>query len=221
VDWNTLNKITLLLADDHAILRAGLRSLLNAEPDMEVVGEACDGREAIALVRELHPDIALVDITMPIINGIETTRQIHRHFPTTKVLVLTMHDDIEYLFHVLDAGGSGYIVKRLADTELIDAIRDVSSGDSFVTPSVSQSLIKDYLAQALSGEEQKSYDDLTEREREVLILVAEGYTNQEIAEQLVVSVKTVETHRSHIMDKLHLRGRAQLVRYARSRGLLE
>ncbi|MCL5256426.1 MAG: response regulator transcription factor [Chloroflexi bacterium] len=214
-------KIRLLLADDHAILRAGLRALLNAEPDLEVVGEASDGPEAVARAQELKPDVALVDISMPLLSGLEATRQIRKRCPETKVLILTMHGDEEYLFQALHAGASGYILKRLADAQLIDAIREVCAGSAFLYPSVAAALAQDYLQRVSRGEESASYDGLTDREREVLTLIAEGHTNQEIADILVVSVKTVETHRSHIMDKLGFRTRAELVRYALRKGLLD
>jgi two-component system, NarL family, response regulator NreC len=214
-------KIRVLLADDHTILRAGLRMMLNAQPDIEVVGEASDGRQALTEALRLQPDVVLMDITMPELNGIEATRQIKRALDSTRVLILTMHENEEYLFQVLRAGASGYILKEAADTELISAIRVVYSGRFYMSPSAQTMMVGDYLLRVRSGEERDSYSALTEREREILKLVAEGLTNNQIAERLYISPKTVDTHRTHIMDKLNLHSRAELVKYAMRRGLLE
>ena len=214
-------KIRVLLADDHTILRAGLRMMLNAQPDIEVVGEASDGRQAINEAQRLTPEVILMDITMPECNGIEATRQVKRLLPDVRVLVLTMHENEEYLFQVLRAGASGYMLKEAADTELISAIRVVSSGRFYLSPSAQTMMVSDYLQRVRTGEERDSYGALTEREREILKLVAEGYTNNQIAERLFISPKTVDTHRTHIMDKLNLHSRAELVKYAMRRGLLE
>ncbi|HEX9037996.1 MAG TPA: response regulator transcription factor [Ktedonobacterales bacterium] len=215
------NKIRVLLADDHTILRAGLRMMLNVQPDIEVVGEASDGRQALNETLALKPDVVLMDITMPEMNGIEATRQIKRALESTRVLILTMHENEEYLFQVLRAGASGYILKEAADTELISAIRVVYSGRFYMSPSAQTMMVGDYLLRVRSGEERDSYSALTEREREILKLVAEGLTNNQIAERLYISPKTVDTHRTHIMDKLNLHSRAELVKYAMRRGLLE
>ncbi len=214
------HKIRLLLADDHAVLRAALRSLLNAEPDMEVVGEASDGREAITKVAELHPDVVLMDVTMPIMNGLEATRQIKQLEPAMKVLLLTMHESEEYLVWALQVGVSGYIPKKAADIDLVNAIRAVDRGDAFLYPTVAKQLIHEYLSLADGDEEVDRPDCLTDKECEVLKLLAEGHTNQEVACMLMVSVKTVETHRAHIMKKLGLQNRAELVHYALSKGML-
>jgi two-component system response regulator NreC len=214
-------KIRVLIVDDHTILRAGLRMLLNAHSDIEVVGEASDGNQAVASAQRLAPDVILMDIAMPECNGIEATRQIKRLMPETRVLVLTMHENEEYLFQVLRAGASGYILKEAADTELVTAIRIVYSGRFYLSPSAQSIMVGDYLQRVRAGEERDSYSALTEREREILKLVAEGYTNNQIAERLVISPKTVDTHRTHIMDKLNLHSRAELVKYAIRRGLLE
>lgn len=214
-------KIRILLADDHTILRAGLKMMLNAQPDMEVVGEAQDGRYAIHEVQRLQPDIVLMDITMPGVNGIEATRQIKKLFPEVKVLVLTMHENDEYVFQTLRAGASGYMLKEAADTELISALRAVHSGQFYLSPAAQSVMVGDYLQRVRIGEEKDSYSSLTEREREILKLVAAGHTNNQIAELLVISPKTVDTHRTHVMDKLNLHSRAALVKYAMRRGLLE
>ena len=214
-------KIRVLLADDHTILRAGLRMMLNVQPDIEVVGEASDGRQALNEALLLKPDVVLMDITMPEMNGIEATRQVKRALESTRVLILTMHENEEYLFQVLRAGASGYILKEAADTELISAIRVVYSGRFYMSPSAQTMMVGDYLLRVRSGEERDSYSALTEREREILKLVAEGLTNNQIAERLYISPKTVDTHRTHIMDKLNLHSRAELVKYAMRRGLLE
>ena len=214
-------KIRVLLADDHTILRAGLRMMLNAQPDIEVTGEASDGRQTISEAQRLQPDVILMDITMPECNGIEATRQIRRLLPEIRVLALTMHENEEYLFQMLRAGAAGYILKEAADTELISAIRVVSSGRFYLSPSAQSMMVGDYLQRVRSGEERDSYSALTEREREILKLVAEGHTNNQIAERLFISPKTVDTHRTHIMDKLNLHSRAELVKYAMRRGLLE
>jgi two-component system response regulator NreC len=213
--------IRVLLADDHTILRAGLRMMLDAQPDIEVVGEASDGRQALAEAQRLQPDVVLMDITMPEMNGIEATRQVKRALDSTRVLILTMHENEEYLFQVLRAGASGYILKEAASTELISAIRIVCAGRFYMSPSAQSMMVGDYLQRVRSGEERDSYSALTEREREILKLVAEGHTNNQIAERLFISPKTVDTHRTHIMDKLNLHSRAELVKYAMRRGLLE
>ena len=214
-------KIRILLADDHTILRAGLKMMLNAQPDMEIVGEAQDGRQSIAEAQKLQPDVVLMDITMPDINGIEATKQIKKLLPDTRVLVLTMHEHDEYVFQALRAGASGYMLKEAAATDLITALRVIQSGQFYLSPTAQSVMVGDYLQRVRAGEEKDSYSSLTEREREILKLVAEGYTNNQIAERLVISPKTVDTHRTHIMDKLNLHSRAELVKYAMRRGLLE
>ncbi|GCE06604.1 MULTISPECIES: response regulator [Dictyobacter] len=214
-------KIRILLADDHTILRAGLKMMLNAQPDMEVVGEAQDGRQAIQEAQRLQPDVILMDITMPDINGIEATKQIRRLLPDIRILVLTMHEHDEYVFQALRAGAAGYMLKEAADTELITAIHVIKSGQFYLSPTAQSVVVGDYLQRVRTGEERDSYSSLTEREREILKLVAEGHTNNQIAERLIISPKTVDTHRTHIMDKLNLHSRAELVKYAMRRGLLE
>ncbi|HET8909640.1 MAG TPA: response regulator transcription factor [Ktedonobacterales bacterium] len=213
--------IRVLLADDHTILRAGLRMMLSVQPDLEIVGEASDGRQAIVEAQRLQPDVILMDITMPELNGIEATRQVKKLLPETRVLVLTMHENEEYLFQVLRAGASGYILKEAADTELISAIRSVHAGRFYLAPPAQAMMVGDYMQRVRAGEERDSYSGLTEREREILKLVAEGYTNNQIGERLFISPKTVDTHRTHVMDKLNLHSRAELVKYAMRRGLLE
>jgi two-component system response regulator NreC len=214
-------KIRILLADDHTILRAGLKMMLNAQPDMEIVGEAQDGRQSMQEAQRLQPDIILMDITMPDMNGIEATKQIKKLLPEIKILILTMHEHDEYIFQALRAGASGYMLKEAADTELISAIHIIQSGQFYLSPTAQSVMVGDYLQRLRTGEDKDSYSSLTEREREILKLVAEGYTNNQIAEQLVISPKTVDTHRTHIMDKLNLHSRAELVKYAMRRGLLE
>jgi len=204
------------------ILRAGLKALLNAQPDMEVVGEAADGHEAIRACRDLAPDIVLMDLAMPGLGGLEAVRVIRQANPSTRIIILSMHDDDGYVRQALDAGVDGYVLKRAADSELLTAIRSVARGEIFLYPSLARVLIEDY-RRTQRGEDAASRrepDVLTPREREVLTLIAQGYTNQEVADKLVISVKTVETHRAHIMEKLNLRTRAELVRYAMQKGLL-
>ena len=213
--------IRILLADDHTILRAGLRMMLNAQSDFEVVGEAQDGRQAIQEAQRLQPDVILMDITMPDMNGIEATKQIKKLLPETRVLILTMHEHDEYVFQALRAGASGYMLKEAADTDLISALRVIQNGQFYLSPTAQSVMVGDYLQRVRTGEEKDSYSSLTEREREILKLVAEGYTNNKIAERLIISPKTVDTHRTHVMDKLNLHSRAELVKYAMRRGLLE
>lgn len=215
------DKIRILLVDDHAILRAGLRAILRDEADIEVVGEASDGKEAVAKAERLLPDVALMDISMPVMDGLEATRRIHQNHPEMKVLVLTIHDNEEYLFQVLEAGGSGYLMKKSAVTELISAIRTVHQGEAFLSPLATKMVIGRYLHTMGQGENNQNYDGLTSREKEVLKLIADGHTNQEIADRLIISVKTVETHRAHILEKLSLRTRAELVKYARTHSFLD
>lgn len=215
-----MNKMRILIADDHAIVREGLRTLLEAQPDIEVVGEATDGEEAVNKTQEIQPDIVLMDITMPGMNGLEATRQIRQNNPDAKILVLTMHEGDEYFFKFLDAGASGYFIKGGSSTELISALRAVWNGDVFLYPTMAKKLLSDYLQRVKTGSNKESYDGLTNREREVLKLIAEGYTNQEISERLVLSVTTVQTHRAHIMAKLGLHGPTELVKYALRRGFI-
>lgn len=215
-----MDKIRVLLAEDHTIVRKGLRSLLDAEPDTEVVGEAEDGRKAIQLVEKLCPDVVLMDISMPGLNGLEATRQITKRFPEVKVLILTVHSDEEYIRQVLSAGASGYLVKQAAPSELASAIRAAYQGDFFPSPSISRELIEDYTRQAEAMSENDSLLALTDREREVLQLIAEGHSNRQIAEILHISVKTVETHRAHLTDKLGIRSAAELTKYALRKGVI-
>lgn len=210
--------IRIMLADDHAVLRAGLRALLNAEPDMTVIGEASNGEEAVTLARRLQPDVVVMDISMPVKDGLAATAEITATLPDTHVLVLTMHAEEQYLLRVLEAGGSGFVLKRSADTELIEAIRTVQRGEAFLYPSATKLLLKAF--QHRDRTQPPTAGRLTEREEEVLRLTAEGYSNSEIGGQLYLSPKTVDTYRQRIMEKLGLHHRAELVRYALETGLL-
>ena len=215
-----MNKIRVLLAEDHTIVRKGLRSLLDGEAGIEVIGEAEDGREAVEKVGQLLPDVVLMDITMPSLNGLEATRQIKKRFPEVKVVILTMHANEEYIFQILRAGASGYLVKQAAPTELLSAIQAAYQGESFLSPSISRKVIEEYIQQAEATAEKDSYDQLTDREREVLQLIAEGHPNREIADLLHISVKTVETHRANLMDKLDVHSTAELTQYAIRKGVI-
>jgi len=211
----------ILIADDHAVVRSGLKLILSAEPDFELVGEAATGAEAVKLATDLEPDIVLLDIGMPGGNGLEAARLILQHAPRMRIVVLTVYDDEAYLQQFLEIGAAGYVLKQAADTELVAAIRTVQRGESFIYPSLTGQLISLYLKQSKAPPAAaECTTELSSRETEVLRLVALGYTGQQIADQLSISVSTVETHRGHIMDKLGMKGRAQLVRYALSKGLL-
>jgi two-component system, NarL family, response regulator NreC len=214
-------KLRLLLADDHIVVRSGLRMLLQAREDIEIVGEAENGREAVEKVRALQPDVVLMDVQMPDMNGIEATRRIKQVSPATAVLALTMHEDDHYFFEMLHAGASGYVPKRAAPDELIEALHTVHQGNVFLYPSLATRLVQDYLQRAESGDQALVHDDLTPRELEVLTLIAGGLTNAEIADQLVISVKTVDRHRENIMRKLNLHNRIDLVKYALRMGLID
>ncbi|MBO9539878.1 response regulator transcription factor [bacterium] len=212
--------VRILLADDHAILRTGLKLMLSNVPNLEVVAEATDGTMALQLAETHRPDLVIMDITMPGMNGIEATYELKRRFPAIKVLMLTMHENEEVLFRTVQAGAAGYVLKKSADNELLDAIHQVMAGETFLRPEMAKQVIRDYLDRVDAGEEAQSYETLTEREQEVLKFLAEGLTNKQVAEKLVLSVRTVETHRMRIMDKLALKGRAALVAYAKRRGLV-
>jgi two-component system response regulator NreC len=211
-------RIRIVVADDHAVLRAGLRALLNAEPDMEVVGEAANGREAVERAEELRPDVIVMDLSMPLMGGLDATKQIKEKGLPTRVLVLTVHAEQQYLLPVLQAGGAGYVLKQAADTELIQAIRTVHRGEAFLYPAAANLLIEDYRRRVIRSEDE--FDGLSEREREVLKLTAEGFSSQEIADKLIISAKTVDTYRQRIMDKLDIHHRSELIRYALRKGLL-
>ena len=215
-----MNPISILLAEDHTIVRKGLLSLLNTVDNFKVLAEAEDGREAVTKVEALKPDIVVMDISMPHLNGLEATRQIKKRFPKTKVIILTMHTNEEYIFEILRAGASGYIVKKAAPEELIMAIQAVSQGEKYFSPSISTKIADELLQKGLSKKSELTSTSLTGREREVLQLIAEGHTNREIAELLFISLKTVEAHRSHIMDKLDLHNAAELTKYAIQKGII-
>ena len=216
-----MGNIKVLLADDHTIVRKGLCSLLEGEADIEVIGEAENGREAIKLAEKLHPDIVVMDISMPCLNGLEATRQLKKHFPEIKILILTMHANEEYVFQTLQAGAEGYLVKKAAPSELVLAIREVHQDNFFLSPTISRTVIDEYIRRAdeINGEGD-ALKNLTARETEVLQLIAEGRKNREIAELLFISIKTVETHRAHIMDKLDIHSTAELTHYAISKGII-
>lgn len=214
-------RIRVLIADDHTILREGIRLLLGSQPDIEVVGEAVDGRDAVFKVDDLHPDVVLMDIGMPVLNGLDATSQIKRAHPDTKVLILTQHDNDEYVYRILQAGASGYVLKRVAGAELVSAIRGVDRGNSLLYPSMAKGLLNDYLRRAEAGQERASYDGLTDRERQILKMIADGCTNQQIADLLCLSVKTVQAHRGHLMEKLNMHDRTELVKYAIRKGIIK
>ncbi len=212
--------IRVLLVDDHKVVRMGLRALIDAEPGMRVVGEAENGVEGIRLALSLCPDVIVMDISMPEMDGMEATRRIRVECPACSVLILTVHVQERYLFPVLSAGAAGYVLKSTADTDLIDAIRAVARGEVFLYPSATRLLLEDYLSQRHSGKPGDAFELLSEREREVLKLIALGHTAAQIADQLSLSPKTVDTYRARIMDKLELGSRVELVKYALARGLL-
>jgi two-component system response regulator NreC len=215
------SKIRVMIADDHAILRAGLKLLVNAQADLEVVSEAPDGAQAVQAARETRPDVALMDLTMPGTGGMQALRPIVQSCPKTRVLVLTMHDDPAYLRSVLAAGASGYVLKRSVDAELLAAIRAVHRGGTFVDPSLATVLVQDVLGKrSAKPSRQPGVNILSDRELQVLGLVARGYSSPEIARQILVGVKTVETYRSRLAQKLGLRTRSDVVRYAVQMGLL-
>jgi DNA-binding NarL/FixJ family response regulator len=215
-----MRKIRVLLVDDHAILREGIKALLEKQENIEVVAEAADGREGIPKAIQFRPDVVVLDISMPLMDGLEATRQMKRENPDVKILVLTMHDDEEYFFQLVRAGASGYVTKRSASKELVSAIEAVYGGESFFCPSMAKSLLSNYLKLAESSEHTEP-EVLTPREREIVKLIAEGYTNQQIAELLHRSVKTIESHRSNILRKLSIHDSVELVKYAVRKKLIE
>jgi two-component system, NarL family, response regulator NreC len=215
-----MNQIRILLADDHTVMRAGLRLLLERQPDLVVVGEAEDGRQAVALADSHAPDVAVMDIGMPNLNGIEAARQIAAKHPQTSVVILSMHSDESYVMRALKAGARAYLMKDSAEADLIRAIRSVREGKSFFSPSVSKMLLEDYVRQLQQRGEEDSYELLTTREREILQLLAEGKSNKDVANLLNVSIYTVETHRAHILQKLGLHTVPDLILYAVRKGII-
>lgn len=213
------DQISVLIADDHTIVRSGVRMLLEAESDIRVVGEALNGREALELTESLQPDVVLMDITMPEMDGLEATKQLKSRFPHINVLVLTMHRSDDYFFEMLKAGASGYILKGAKTSELINAVRIVQQGQIFLYPSMTQKLVQGYIQ--LAEWDNEGEPSLSPREKEILQLLAEGYSNKEIAEKLVISPSTVHSHRGNLMDKLGLGNRRDLIQYARKRGLIQ
>jgi DNA-binding NarL/FixJ family response regulator len=209
----------ILIADDHAIVRSGLKKVLDAKPDMEVVAEAEDGREAVekALKEDVH--LVILDVSMPRKTGIQAAAELHKRKPELRVLMLSMHDSEQFLFEALKAGASGYVLKSGADTDIIDAVRAAMRGDSYLYPSAVTAMVRDYVERGGRGEEQ--FDVLTPRELEVLKLIAEAHTSKQIADALFISIKTVERHRQNILDKLGMRDRVELTRYAIRRGLIQ
>ena len=205
----------VLIADDHGIVRSGVKLLLDRQPDIDVVAEAEDGVDAVEKVIQLRPDVAVLDVSMPRMTGLQATHEIKQQAPDTQVLILSMHDDERYLFEALRAGAAGYVLKRAADQDLVDAVRAAGRGEPFLTASAQQTLIRDFLER---GEQPA---ELTPREQEVVKLIAEAHTNKEIAEILHLSEKTVESHRGRVLQKLGMRDRVELVRYAIRQGLVE
>jgi len=209
-----------MLVDDHEVVRSGLRMLLASESDIDIIGEAGTAEEAIASVLDFKPDVVLMDIGLPDKSGIEATKEIKAKLPDVAVVALTIHEDAEYFFKMLDAGASGYVPKRAAPEELVSAIQSAANGEVYLYPSMAKLLVRDYLA-GDSEDKEKQKDGLTEREHEVLILLAEGATNDEIGKKLVISPKTVARHRENIMHKLNLHSRTELVRYAIRKGIIK
>ena len=216
---NTVRTITIVLADDHRIVRQGLHALLKAEPDFEVVGEAGDGIEALEMVKKLNPDVVVLDLMMPGLNGLEVARQLSKQTPRTKIIILSMYDDEGFVLEALSNGASAYVLKDKGSSELIRAIREVRSGHRYLSPPLSDRAIEAYEQMTKAGTMDK-YETLTTREREVLHLSAEGHTNGEIAVRLGISVRTAETHRSRLLHKLGIHTQADLTRYALRRGII-
>ncbi|MFC1910054.1 response regulator [Chloroflexota bacterium] len=212
-----MDKIKIMVVDDHAILREGIRALLGLEEDIVIIGEASEGNEAVIKARELNPDIIIMDIAMPGLDGLEATRLIKKKNPKVKVLILTQHDNKEYIISTIKAGATGYVPKRALGSELVTAIRAVHKGESFLYPSAAMTLIEEYRSQTLKID---PYDSLTAREREVLKLIAEGRTSKEIAAMLYLSLKTILAHRSRIMEKLNIHNRTELIKFAMRKGLV-
>ncbi len=215
-----MQKIKVLVVDDHTIVRDGISALLSLAGDIDVVGEATNGSEAVKMVEKLKPDVVLMDIAMPLMGGLEATRRISKEFPATKVLVLTQYDDKEYFFPVLESGASGFISKAAASSELATGIRSVYRGDSYLSPSVAKLLVDNYRHIASERVTSDPYSRLTEREREILKLLAEGFSAVEIAEMLVITPKTVEGHKTNLMAKLGIHNRIELVKYALRKGII-
>ncbi|MFO7996367.1 MAG: response regulator transcription factor [Dehalococcoidia bacterium] len=213
-------RIRVLVTDDHAIVRDGICALLALTPDIEAVGQATNGREALEMVARVTPDVVLMDIVMPLMDGLEATRRIHKRFPETKVIVLTQYEDREYVLTVIEAGASGFVSKAAASSELTSAIRSVYQGDSFLSPSIARLLVEDYRQIARVGRSKDTAEQLTGREREILKLLAEGYSTHEIAQMLVISPKTVERHKTNLMAKLDLHNRLELFKYALRKGMI-
>jgi two-component system response regulator NreC len=216
-----VKKIRVLIVDDHAVVRAGIRLLLDSQSDMEVVGEADDGHDSLLQAQRLQPDVILMDITMPKVGGVEATKAIKEACPAIEILALTMHEDLPFFFQILQAGASGYVIKGADPSELLNAIRAVFQSKAYLFPSLTRKLFDDYLERLNVGEEKDSYTKLTDREREVLKLVGEGYTSREIAEKLFLSINTVERHRTNIMDKLGMHNKSELIRFAIRKGLVK
>ena len=211
--------IRVVIADDHAIVRAGLRTLLGEEKDMELVGEASGGYEAIELVERTRPDVMVLDLSMPDLDGISVTRKIKPDFPNLRILILTLHEDEALLKEAIKAGAAGYILKRAAESELISAIRTILRGDLYIDPALVRGLLED--SRQLQVNQNKPMEPLTPRETEILRLIVEGYTNRQIGQKLNISIRTVEGHRANISEKLGLHSRVELVRYAREHGLIQ
>ena len=215
-----MKRIKVLIADDHTLVRDGIRSLLELIVDIEIVGEAVNGKEALEKVKQLAPDVVLMDLAMPIMGGLEATRRIRKRFPQTKVLALTQYDDSEYVIPVIEAGASGFVTKMSAFSELTSAIQAVYKGESYLSPSAAAALVQEYQQKTEVEGEKDPYQQLTDREREVLKLVAEGHTVREIAEILVVSPKTVEWYKTSLMDKLNIHNKTNLIKFAIRRAII-
>lgn len=213
-------KIRLLLVDDHPVVRKGIRSCLVSLENLEIVGEAVDGQEAIAKVKELSPEVVLMDIDMPKMSGLEATRQLRKDFPAVRVLILSVHSNKQYVLQIIQSGAQGYVLKDASPADLVRAIEAVSGGEAFFSPDVSQIVLNQYLAEAGQGEENGS-GRLTSREREVLAMIAEGQSNKEMASKLGVGVRTIETHRERVMDKLNIHTVAGLTKYAIANGIAQ
>lgn len=212
--------LRILLADDHRLVRQGLRKMLEEHPEWQVVAEAGDGREAVRLAEESKPDVAIIDVAMPLLNGVETTRQISRRAPRVHILVLSMHADEAYVTQIMKAGAIGYLLKDSADVDLMKAVTAVAQGQSFFSPAVARLMLDDYVKPKADGEPTDRYETLSDREREVFQLVAEGKSNKEVAAILFISVNTVETHRARILEKLNVHSAAEIVLYAVRRGVV-